>query len=106
MHLSPPGKEIEICSLSFTKHHKSIIDIDLPVKYDVIYYDAFAPTAQEELWTPEMMQKMYVCTNPGGVLVTYCAKGSFKRALKAAGYRVEALPGPPGKREMTRAIKD
>ena len=82
-----------------------ILTADIKGSYDVIYYDAFAPTAQEELWTESMMNKLYHHTNPGGVLVTYCAKGSFKRALKSAGYEVEALPGPPGKREMTRAIK-
>ncbi len=77
---------------------------NIPGQYDVIYYDAFAPTAQEELWTESIMKKMIDLLNPGGVLVTYCAKGSFKRALKSVGFEVEALPGPGGKREMTRAI--
>ena len=90
----------------FQKINSSLLTVVLNEKYDVIYYDAFAPSAQEDLWTPEVMKKMYTHTKEGGVLVTYCAKGSFKRALKAAGYRVEALPGPSGKREMTRAIKD
>ena len=52
-----------------------------------------------------MMNKMYALLNSGGVLVSYCAKGSFKRSLRAAGFNVEAIPGPPGKREMTRAHK-
>ncbi|MAT53768.1 MAG: SAM-dependent methyltransferase [Saprospirales bacterium] len=73
--------------------------------YDLIYYDAFAPSSQPELWTPEIMQNMYDSLIQGGVLVTYCAKSAFKRALKSAGFEVEALPGPPGKREMTRARK-
>lgn len=90
----------------FRKINSSLLTVNLNEKYDVIYYDAFAPSAQEDLWTPEVMKKMYAHTNHDGVLVTYCAKGSFKRALKSAGYRVEALPGPSGKREMTRAIKD
>jgi tRNA U34 5-methylaminomethyl-2-thiouridine-forming methyltransferase MnmC len=106
MHNTPPITTIQIKSLTFRKLHQSILDVELSTRFDVIYYDAFAPSAQEELWTPELMQKMYTYTNPGGILVTYCAKGSFKRALKAAGYKVEALPGPPGKREMTRAIKN
>jgi tRNA U34 5-methylaminomethyl-2-thiouridine-forming methyltransferase MnmC len=89
----------------FRKFHTSILDIELDQNFDLIYYDAFAPTAQEELWTPEIMKKMFDHTNSGGVLVTYCAKGSFKRALKSAGYLVESLPGPTGKREMTRAIR-
>lgn len=73
--------------------------------YDLIYFDAFAPEKQPELWTETIFQKMSNALKPGGVLVSYCAKGSFKRSLKAAGLQVEALPGPPGKREMTRARK-
>ncbi len=73
--------------------------------YDLIYFDAFAPTSQPELWTPQVMKNMYDSLLPGGVLVTYCAKSAFKRALKNAGFVVETLPGPPGKREMTRAKK-
>lgn len=73
--------------------------------YDIIYYDAFAPSAQEELWTEEMMHKLFLSCRSGAVLVTYCAKGAFKRALKGAGFQVEGLPGPKGKREMTRAVK-
>ncbi|MBC3540987.1 tRNA (5-methylaminomethyl-2-thiouridine)(34)-methyltransferase MnmD [Rufibacter sediminis] len=76
-----------------------------PDSYDLIYFDAFAPEKQPHLWTDAIFQKMYDCLAPGGTLVTYCAKGSFKRSLKAAGFTVEALPGPPGKREMTRGVK-
>ncbi|GAB2525979.1 tRNA (5-methylaminomethyl-2-thiouridine)(34)-methyltransferase MnmC2 [Rufibacter soli] len=76
-----------------------------PESYDLIYFDAFAPEKQPHLWTDAVFQKMYDCLAPGGTLVTYCAKGSFKRSLKAAGFTVEALPGPPGKREMTRGVK-
>ena len=71
---------------------------------DLIYFDAFAPSAQPELWSREVFEKLYRCTNPGGLLVTYCAKGDVRRAMKAAGWEVNKLPGPPGKREMTRAI--
>lgn len=73
--------------------------------FDLIYFDAFAPTVQPELWTEAIMKKMYGALRPGGILVTYCAKGEFKRSLKAVGFKVEPLPGPPGKREMTKAIK-
>ncbi|AKQ46748.1 SAM-dependent methyltransferase [Rufibacter radiotolerans] len=76
-----------------------------PESYDLIYFDAFAPEKQPHLWTDAVFQKMHDCLAPGGTLVTYCAKGSFKRSLKAAGFTVEALPGPPGKREMTRGVK-
>lgn len=74
-------------------------------KYHVIFYDAFAPRVQPELWTLAVFQKLYDALEPGGILVTYCAKGEVKRHLKAAGFYVETLPGPPGKREMTRAGK-
>lgn len=73
--------------------------------YDIVYFDAFAPSAQPELWTESVFKKMYACLKEGGILTTYCAKGTVKRAMKAAGFKIEALPGPIGKREMTRAIK-
>jgi len=72
--------------------------------FDLIYFDAFAPSAQPELWTEEVFKKLRSAAREGAVLVTYCAKGSVKRAMKASGWQVEALPGPPGKREMTRCI--
>ena len=76
----------------------------LPAQYyHLIYFDAFAPEKQPELWTDEIFRKLYGALLPGGILVSYCAKGSFKRSLKAAGFTLEALPGPAGKREMTRA---
>jgi tRNA U34 5-methylaminomethyl-2-thiouridine-forming methyltransferase MnmC len=73
--------------------------------YDVIFYDAFGPGAQQELWEAVMMDKMFKILSPGGLLVTYCAQGQFRRNLKQAGFTVEKIPGPPGKREMTRALK-
>ena len=73
--------------------------------YDLIYFDAFAPSAQPDLWTDAIFENMYGLLKPGGALVTYCAKGAVKRSMKAAGFEVEALPGPPRKREMTRAWK-
>ena len=74
-------------------------------QFDVIYFDAFGPRVQPEMWTEPVFEKMYNCLANDGVLVTYCAKGSVKRCLKTVGFKVESLPGPPGKREMTRAIK-
>ena len=73
--------------------------------YHLVYFDAFAPNVQPQLWQEAFLQKMYDSLIPGGVLVTYCAQGAFKRALKAVGFRLDPLPGPIGKREMTRAIK-
>lgn len=74
-------------------------------KYDLIYFDAFGPRVQPEMWIVPILQKMYDCLNKDGVLVTYCAKGTVKRGLKEVGFNIESLPGPPGKREMTRAVK-
>ncbi len=79
---------------------------DITSKFDVIYFDAFAPTAQPELWTDEVFQKMYSILNAGGLLVTYCSKGDVQRAMKRSGFRIEKIQGPPGKREMVRAYKD
>ncbi len=73
--------------------------------FDLIYFDAFAPSAQPELWETSLLRKMYQSLKNEGVLVTYCAKGQVKRNLKEVGFEVEKLKGPPGKREMTRAIK-
>ena len=72
-------------------------------KFDVIYYDAFAPSSQPELWRVPALRIAYDALNKNGLLVTYCAQGQFKRNLRAVGFTVEPLPGPPGKREMTRA---
>ncbi|NNF32900.1 MAG: tRNA (5-methylaminomethyl-2-thiouridine)(34)-methyltransferase MnmD [Saprospiraceae bacterium] len=106
MHTCPADQYVDLTSsFRFRKYHGDLLTTDIEGRYDVIYYDAFAPTAQEELWTSAVMEKMYNMLHQGGVLVTYCAKGSFKRALKSVGFKVEALPGPPGKREMTRAHK-
>ena len=71
--------------------------------FDLIYFDAFGPRVQPEMWTIEIFEKMFACMKKDGIFVTYCAKGQVKRDLKAVGFEVETLPGPPGKREMIRA---
>lgn len=71
--------------------------------FNLVYYDAFAPGAQPEMWTLETLGYVSRMLLPGAVLVTYCAKGQFKRDLRSLGFSVESLPGPPGKREMVRA---
>lgn len=73
--------------------------------YNLIYFDAFGPRVQPELWTPEVFGSMYKALLPSGILVTYSAKGSVRRAMQQAGFLIEKLPGPPGKREMLRAVK-
>ena len=78
----------------------------LPADIDVVYFDAFAPEKQPEMWEPHLLQKIYDAMRPGGVFVTYCAKGAIRRALAAAGFTPERIPGPPGgKREILRARK-
>jgi tRNA U34 5-methylaminomethyl-2-thiouridine-forming methyltransferase MnmC len=72
---------------------------------DLVYFDAFGPRAQAEMWELNVLAKMADILVPGGLFVTYCAKGQLKRDLKSLGFTVESLPGPPGKREMTRAWK-
>jgi tRNA U34 5-methylaminomethyl-2-thiouridine-forming methyltransferase MnmC len=74
-------------------------------KYHLIYFDAFAPEAQPELWTEAVFAMLAENTEEHGLLVTYCSKGIVRRAMQAAGWKVEKLPGPKGKREMVRAIK-
>ena len=76
-----------------------------PESFDIVYFDAFAPNKQSELWTPEMLEKIFNLLSPSGIMVTYCAKGQLKRDLKTLGFVVESLPGPPGKKEMVRATK-
>lgn len=75
----------------------------LASSYDVIYFDAFAPQKQPELWTDEILIRTGNLLGAGAVIVTYCARGALKRAWRAAGLEVETLPGAPGKREMVRA---
>lgn len=85
------------------KRNHSLLNLE-PVKpFQLIYFDAFAPNAQPEVWKQEIFDKMYAMLQPGGVLVTYCSKGDVRRAMIAAGFKVEKLPGPPRKREMLRA---
>jgi tRNA U34 5-methylaminomethyl-2-thiouridine-forming methyltransferase MnmC len=73
--------------------------------FDIIYFDAFAPSRQPELWQLEILQQCYNLLVPNGILVTYSAKGQFKRDLKSIGFEIESPPGPPGKFEITRATK-
>ena len=79
-------------------------EIELPTNYfDLIYYDAFAPSSQADLWTIEVFKKMCDCLKNNGTLVSYCVKGDVRRNMAAAGFKVDKIPGPPGKREMARA---
>ncbi len=106
IHQASWNKWIELRSnFSLKKELIDFVEFQSQRSYDIIYYDAFAPSTQSHLWTEEMMQLCYEVLHTDGILVSYYAKGSFKRALKSVGFDIEPLPGPPGKREMTRAIK-
>jgi len=73
--------------------------------FDMVYYDAFGPKEQPEMWQEPILKRVFDAMASEGMLVTYCAQGAFKRALKNLGFEVQPLPGPPGKREITRAVK-
>lgn len=73
--------------------------------YHLIYFDAFSPDIQPELWKKEIFERIYHSLVSGGMLVTYSVKGIVTRAMRSAGFRIEKLPGPPGKRNMLRAVK-
>jgi tRNA U34 5-methylaminomethyl-2-thiouridine-forming methyltransferase MnmC len=81
------------------------LTIPLPDGIDLVYFDAFAPDKQPEMWSLPVFHTLYRLMADEGVLTTYCAKGSVRRMMKEAGYSVERIPGPPGKREMLRATK-
>lgn len=87
------------------KQEKMFDEIENKNEFDLIYFDAFGARVQPELWEVSMFQKMYEAIKENGVLVTYSAKGSVRRALQEVGFVVERLEGPPGKREMLRATK-
>ena len=107
MHQLPNAKTENILdTFSFTKYREDIKSFQLPLNsIDIIYFDAFAPQHQPDLWTEEVLFKMYNSLKPNGFLITYCAQGKFKRTLKSIGFTTIGLVGPPGKREITKAIK-
>ncbi|MBB6275361.1 tRNA (5-methylaminomethyl-2-thiouridine)(34)-methyltransferase MnmD [Porphyromonas circumdentaria] len=103
-----PWNEPQPIDVSFLlyKHQVDFIEAKLPDAIDVVYFDAFSPNVEPLLWTPEIFTKLYNKQSEKGVLTTYCAKGSVRRALQKAGYIVERLSGPIGKREVLRATKE
>lgn len=109
LHQAEWNKEVRISEnfyltklqADFTSFDFSLIDN--PV--DIIYFDAFAPDKQPDMWTQDIFNNLYKITAEDGILVTYCAKGVVRRMMQQGGYKVERLPGPPGKREMLRATK-
>lgn len=92
-------------NFSLLKQQKKFKEIKDEDTYNLIYFDAFGARVQPELWTEEIFNKMFISLKNDGVLVTYSAKGSVRRAMQKVGFIVERLPGPPGKREMLRGTK-
>ncbi len=108
LHTAAWGQSIalnEYCKIH--KYHSDILDFDHPqdISYDLVYYDAFSPDNQPELWTPKVFKSIYEHMTKGAILMTYTVKGDVKRALKSVGFKIEKLPGPKGKREILRAWK-
>lgn len=106
IHQAPWDKTIKIHpDFSLHKIHASLIGFRPDFSYDLLYYDAFAPDKQSGMWSPEIFATLFEKMNPGGILVTYCVKGEVKSMLHRAGFEIEKLPGPPGKREILRGRK-
>lgn len=107
IHQAPWGRDVEL-SPKFTLHkiEGDFTSYPFDGKYDIIYFDAFAPEKQPEMWEQSLFDMLYNVLNEGGILTTYCAKGVVRRMLQSAGFTVERLPGPPeGKREILRATR-
>jgi tRNA U34 5-methylaminomethyl-2-thiouridine-forming methyltransferase MnmC len=107
LHDSEWNTEVSILNnFQLLKLKVKLEESSLPLNhYDLIYFDAFAPNKQPEMWSIQQFEKLFQTLKKGGFLVTYCAQGEFKRTLKKAGFEVKALQGPKGKREMTKGIK-
>jgi len=106
MHSSPWNAEIALNdNFKLTKRKQFFEDIDDVNAYDLIYFDAFGYPSQPHLWSEAIFAKMYAALRPGGILVTYACRSVIKNNMKAVGFTTTKLPGPPGKREMLRAVK-
>jgi tRNA U34 5-methylaminomethyl-2-thiouridine-forming methyltransferase MnmC len=105
LHHAPWNQGSQIGDVKLTKLHIDLESISLQPVYDIVYYDAFAPSKQPAMWEFPLIEKVCNALTPGGLFVTYCAKGQLKRDLRSLGLDVETLAGPPGKKEMVRAVK-
>ncbi|MDD3034227.1 MAG: tRNA (5-methylaminomethyl-2-thiouridine)(34)-methyltransferase MnmD [Bacteroidales bacterium] len=106
LHELPWGSEQNLLpNFSFTKFQGDLLDLELSREcVDIIYYDAFSPNTQPELWSTDVFKKLYGWLVPAGILVTYSSKGIVKQALRDSGFLVKRLPGPAGKKHIVRAI--
>jgi tRNA U34 5-methylaminomethyl-2-thiouridine-forming methyltransferase MnmC len=92
-------------NFTLNKINSDVTGYKPPPGIDLVYFDAFSPEVQPEMWTAEIFNALYLSMNSGGILTTYCVKGSVKRTLRNCGFEIEKIPGPPGKREILRARK-
>ena len=106
LHHTPWDQPVEITSLFILHKRKSdILKTTFTNRFDLVFFDAFSPVVQPEMWTRDVFAMLYAVMNSGGILTTYCAKGEVRRTMQNVGFLVERLPGPKGKREMLQAIK-
>ena len=108
MHKSDWGETIEIQErFKFKKIKADLLTFQFDEKpqFDLVYYDAFAPGKQPEMWTDQLLHKVAATVKPDGIIVTYCAKGAVRRSLADAGFSMERIPGPIGKKEILRGKK-
>ncbi|MEX1239258.1 MAG: tRNA (5-methylaminomethyl-2-thiouridine)(34)-methyltransferase MnmD [Cyclobacteriaceae bacterium] len=107
LHAAPWDSDTVISPFVILRKVKeSLQDVSLaPSSFDIVFFDAFAPSKQPGIWDISLLRKVAIAMKPNGVFVTYCAKGQVKRDLREIGLVVETLPGPPGKEQMTRAGK-
>lgn len=107
MHTSSWNNEVQLTPFFTLKKIETDFTLyALEDKFDIVFFDAFSPEKQPEMWMPERFEMIFEHCNAGAILTTYCAKGVVRRAMQAAGFLVERLPGPPGKREILRGLKE
>lgn len=107
LHVAEWDQQVPVTPhFTLCKMNANACDCVFPTSIDLIYFDAFAPEKQPELWEQNMFNRLYACASTGAIIVTYCAKGEVRRRMQAAGFKMERLPGPPGKRHMLFGRKD
>ena len=106
LHDSPWDRPVKMTGdFTLYKENSDFRSMKLPSHFNLIYFDAFSPEKQPELWAYDIFSTIQQVSDPGAILVTYSSKGAVRRTLTACGFDVNKVPGPPGKREMIRAVK-
>lgn len=107
LHISEWGNKIQLAAnFIFSKTQADLRTFSPEGRYDLVFYDAFSPEVQPDLWETSIFSDLFKAMAPGGILTSYCVRGDFRRALLEVGFKVEKIPGPPGKRHITRARKE